>query len=95
MERAAKRLREMVSKDDKSPVLMLIGHGVLRPLIDCLTEIYDPYHVLQNEVLWIMINILTKIDQNNESIRTSKLHEEIMRHFRRDNYLPIAENVLF
>lgn len=94
MEKQIRRLRELISQDENSPVGILVAQGVVAPLIECLKQLYDPFPSLQNEVLWILINILTKANViEDEVIRTSSLPELLVRLFQRDNFTAIAENV--
>ena len=74
LEKATRKLRELISQDDQSPVNILFDEGVVMKLIECLSDSFDPFPNIQNEVLWICINIFANCDERVTHIaRESKL----------------------
>lgn len=67
--------------------------GTVNEIVSYLDSLYDHSPGIQSEVLWILINVLAKVDGNGlELIRDLKLPETFVRLFKNKN-LSISENV--
>ncbi len=94
LEKIVHRLRMLISQDEHPPVIILFEEGIIHNLSECLTSHFDPFPSLENEALWIFINIFANCSRSMvDIVGDAKLHEKIMRLLRREGILPIADNV--
>ena len=83
-----------ISKDEDPPVYILMEQGTVKELIlNVLDPLYESLSGIQSEALWILINVIAKVDHNGlEIIRSYKLPEILVRLFKKKE-LRISENV--
>ena len=95
LEKLVQKLRTLISLDENCPVHLLFKLKVVKNLIECLTDNYDPFPALQNETLWILINVFTSAtDGMLEVFRSSDFPALLMRLLNRESNLFIGENVV-
>ena len=96
VEKLLVKLRSLISLDECSPIHILHNCGVLSKLVECLGENFDPFRVIQNEALWILINMLTSPSlEIIEAIKNSGFNKALFRLFALQQNLHLGENVSF
>ena len=95
LEKLVQKLRTLISLDENCPVHFLFKFKIVKNLIECLTDNYDPFPTLQNETLWILINVFTSATGDMLDVfRSADFPALLMRLLNRESNLFIAENVL-
>ncbi len=94
LEKILQKLRTLISLDENCPVHLLFKFKIVKNLVECLTDNYDPFPTLQNETLWILINVFTSATGDMlEVFRSADFPAQLMRLLNRESNLFIAENV--
>lgn len=95
LEKLVQKLRTLISLDENCPVHLLFKFKIVKHLIECLTDNYDPFPILQNETLWILINVFTSVNGDMLDVfRSADFPALLMRLLNRESNLFIAENVV-
>ena len=63
LEKVISKLRLLISLDNNCPLQILFETGAVKIMALTLTEQFDPFSNLQNETLWVFINILAAADK--------------------------------
>jgi len=96
LEKEIVRLRTLLSLGDDGPTYLIFQEGIFGELVDILNlDRFNPYPGLQNEILWILINVFTQCTpQQLEVVKMTRLEyyiSELMK--KKSDIIIFGENV--
>jgi hypothetical protein len=93
------RIRIWVGQDERVPTHVLFQEGIMQKIIDCLSQGFDNCLLIQNEALWILVNVLGGCDPDTtDKLVQYGLPESLLRMFHQVKDMKhhqIGENLLW